>query len=111
LDEEGVPKEFMASRVREAALCFEIKIENRLATDETRIKHRFGKDDEQDNGDVGRNPPSPKSHGAHGGCAELCGKYYGFFRDFPRFYAQIRAVITRFYAFLRVRLIFRREFR
>jgi hypothetical protein len=32
--------------------------------------------------------------------------FYAFFHDFPRFYAQIRAVFTRFYAFLRVRLIF-----
>ena len=28
--------------------------------------------------------------------------FYAFFRDFPRFSAQIRAVFTRFYAFLRV---------
>jgi len=38
--------------------------------------------------------------------AELSGKNYGFFRDVSRFYAQIRAVVTRFYAFLRVRLFF-----
>jgi hypothetical protein len=35
--------------------------------------------------------------------------FYAFFRGFPRFYAQIRAVFTRFYAFLRVRLIFDKE--
>jgi len=34
---------------------------------------------------------------------EIMGKNYGFLRIFPRFYAQIRAVFTRFYAFLRVR--------
>jgi hypothetical protein len=32
--------------------------------------------------------------------------FYAFFRGFPRFYALIRAVITRFYAFLRVGLFF-----
>jgi hypothetical protein len=32
--------------------------------------------------------------------------FYAFFRGFPQFYAQNRAVITQFYAFLRVRLIF-----
>jgi len=33
-------------------------------------------------------------------------KNYAFFHDFPRFYAQNRAVFTRFYAFLRVGPIF-----
>ena len=32
--------------------------------------------------------------------------FYAMFHDFPRFSAQNRAVFTRFYAFLRVRLIF-----
>ena len=32
--------------------------------------------------------------------------FYAFFRGFPRFYAQIRAVFTRFYAFLRVGAFF-----
>src|SRR5882672_2808645 len=32
--------------------------------------------------------------------------FYAFSHDFPQFYAQIRAVFTRFYAFLRVRLVF-----
>src|SRR5260370_25452145 len=36
--------------------------------------------------------------------------FYAMFHDFTHFYAQIRAVFTRFYAFLRVRPIFRREF-
>ena len=39
-DEEDVPRELMASRVREAALCVDILIGHCLATDETRIKHR-----------------------------------------------------------------------
>ena len=34
--------------------------------------------------------------------AEKITDYYAFFHGFPRFYAQIRAVVTRFYAFLRV---------
>ncbi len=41
------------------------------------------------------------------GGSDLRGKvadFYAFFHDFPHFYAQIRAVFTRFYAFLRVRL-------
>jgi hypothetical protein len=40
--------------------------------------------------------------------AEKITAYYAFFRGFPRFYAQIRAVFTRFYAFLRVRPFFNR---
>ena len=43
------------------------------------------------------------------GIAKLCGKsagFYAFFHEVSRFYAQIRAVFTRFYAFLRVGLIF-----
>ena len=36
------------------------------------------------------------------GGSELCGKNYGFFRDVSHFYAQIRAVNPRCYAFLRV---------
>ena len=32
--------------------------------------------------------------------------FYAFFREVSRFYAQIRAVVTRCYAFLRVRLNF-----
>jgi hypothetical protein len=38
--------------------------------------------------------------------AEKITGFYAFFRGFPRFYAQIRAVFTRFYAFLRVGLFF-----
>ncbi len=40
---------------------------------------------------------------------KLCGNvagFYAFFRAFSQFYAQIKAVFTRFYAFLRVRPIF-----
>ena len=50
---------------------------------------------------------NPQSLGSTEGGVKRCGKNYGFFRGFPRFYAQIRAVITRFYAFLRVRAFFR----
>jgi len=32
--------------------------------------------------------------------------FYAFFREVSRKFAQIRAVVTRFYAFLRVRLFF-----
>jgi hypothetical protein len=38
--------------------------------------------------------------------AEKITDFYAFFRGFSRFYAQIRAVITRFYAFLRVGAFF-----
>jgi hypothetical protein len=41
-------------------------------------------------------------------CAEKITAFYAMFHDFPHFYAQIRAVFTRFYALLRVRLFFRR---
>jgi len=35
-------------------------------------------------------------------CAGKITDFSAMFHDFPRFYAQIRAVVTRFYAFLRV---------
>jgi hypothetical protein len=59
--------------------------------------------------DMGKTLLRSKAMERMGSCADVAGKitgFYAFFRGFPRFYAQIRAVFTRFYAFLRVRPIF-----
>src|SRR5260370_38830506 len=60
-----------------------------------------------------RSKISPQRRGDAEVNAKFCGKitdFYAVFHDFPHFYAQIRAVFTRFYAFLRRGPIFRREF-